>query len=240
MKYLAIALVMTFLLSGLSWAGDLGQTLETRKEKESYSIGYQVGLSMRSDGVEADLTRLIRGLQDAVDLKDPLLSHDDMRSLIVDLKKKTRVEEMRKLQENIVRNAGESEKFLSENGKKEGITITESGLQYKIVREGNGILPQQGNLVTIHYRGTFIDGREFDSSYSKGAPQTVRTDGVIKGWQEALPMMSVGAKWEIFVPPHLAYGRGGLAGQIPPNKVLVFEIELLAVDEMEEKGVGGA
>jgi hypothetical protein len=138
---------------------------------------------------------------------------------------------MRKMQEQIVENAKESEKFLEENKKKEGVKTTESGLQYKVLREGDGISPKPEDSVTVNYRGTFIDGQEFDSSYAKGEPIKVKVDGVIKGWTEALQMMKTGSKWELFVPPELAYGRRGMPGRIPPNKVLVFDMELLAVEK---------
>ena len=204
---------------------------ETQNEKESYSIGYQVGLSMKNDGLEVDFDKLMQGLHDAIDAKAPRLSVDEMRNLIVDLKQRSRESQMKKLQELIAKNAAESEKFLEENKKKEGIKTTESGLQYKVLKEGDGISPQPEDFVTVNYRGTIIDGKEFDSSYAKGAPIRVQVDGVIKGWTEALPMMKVGSKWELFVPPDLAYGRNGVPGRIQPNKVLVYEMELLAAEK---------
>jgi FKBP-type peptidyl-prolyl cis-trans isomerase FklB len=207
--------------------------LETQKDKESYSIGYQVGQSMKTDGVEVDFEKVVQGLQDAFSNKEPRLSAEEMKKLIVDLKKKSREAQMRKIQEQVVKNAQESEKFLEENKKKEGVKTTESGLQYKLLREGDGISPKPEDFVKVHYRGTFIDGKEFDSSYVKGGPQKIQVDGVIKGWTEALPMMKVGSKWQLFVPPDLAYGKGGLGQRIPPNKVLVFEMELLAVEKAD-------
>ncbi len=210
------------------YAADPEPTLENQKEKESYSIGYQVGMSIKTDDVDVDLEKLIQGLKEAIEGKKPLIEEKEMHRLILDLKKKARDVALRKYQEMIVKNAEESEKFLAENGKKDGVKTTESGLQYKILKEGDGALPKLEDSVTVHYRGTFIDGTEFDSSYAKGAPQTVQTDGVIKGWTEALQMMKVGSKWELFVPPDLAYGRGG-SDRVPPNKVLVFEMELLSI-----------
>ena len=207
--------------------------LETQQDKESYSIGYQVGLSMKSDSVEVDFDRLIQGLRDAIDGNEPLLSVEEMRSLILALKEKAREVQMRKVQEARVKNAEESEKFLAENGKKEGVKTTESGLQYRILKQGDGNSPGPEDSVAVHYRGTLIGGKEFDSSYARGVPQTLQTDGVIKGWTEALQMMKVGSKWEIFVPPDLAYGRGGQGGVIPPNSALVFEIELLSIEQAE-------
>jgi FKBP-type peptidyl-prolyl cis-trans isomerase FklB len=213
------------------FAAETSLTPETQKERESYSIGYQVGQSVKTDGVEVDFDRLIQGLEDAINGMQPLVSQEEMRKLIVDLKKRAREAQGRKIYESIVKNAQESEKFLAENGKKEGVRTTESGLQYRVLREGDGMAPAPEDFVKVHYRGTFIDGTEFDNSYAKGEPQRFQTDGVIKGWTEALPMMKVGSKWQLFVPPDLAYGRRGLGQRIPPNKVLVFEIELLAIEK---------
>lgn len=210
-------------------------TLENLKEKESYSIGYQVGLSMMRDGVEVDIDILIQGLQDAISEKDPLLSNEEMRGIIVARKERAREANMQKLLETRAKNAEESQKFLAENVKKQGIMTTESGLQYKILKAGEGISPESKDTVTVHYKGTFIDGEEFDSSYSKGEPQSFQANRVIKGWTEALQMMKVGAKWKIFLPPRLAYGQKGDGETIPPNKVLVFEIELLSVEDTGEK-----
>jgi FKBP-type peptidyl-prolyl cis-trans isomerase FklB len=189
---------------------------------------------MKADGVEVNFERLLEGLQDAVNQKEPRLKEEEMRKLIVDLKKRAREAQLRKLQEQTVKNAQESEKFLEENKRKEGIKVTASGLQYRVLKEGRGPAPGPEDFVKVNYRGTFIDGSEFDSSYSKGEPARVQTDGVIKGWTEALQMMKTGSKWQLFVPPELAYGRGGLGQRIPPNKVLVFDMELLAVEKGEK------
>jgi len=229
-----IAVSLLVLTSSLLYAED-APSLETQKQKESYSIGYQVGLSIKNDQVEVDFNKLVQGLQDAISGNKALLSTEEMHDLIVALKEKAREEQMQKLQEVRAKNAEETVKFLEENGKKEGVITTDSGLEYKILREGDGASPLKDDTVTINYRGTFIDGTEFDSSYSRGEPQAVKTDGVIKGWTEALQMMKVGSKWEIYVPPDLAYGRGGLGQRIPPNKLLIFEIELLSIEKKQDK-----
>jgi len=232
MRYPVIAVVVLLSVSSLSWAADSGQSkLQTENEKASYSIGYQVGVSINRDAVEVDLDKLIQGLQDGVAKKDPLLSSDEMRQQIVSYKEKARDLVLRKIQEVRVKNAEESKNFLAENAKKEGVKTTESGLQYRIIKEGEGESPKLTDFVSVHYRGTFPDGTEFDNSYSKGKPQRIQTDGVIKGWTEALQMMKVGSQWEIFLPPELAYGRSGLTPTIPPNKVLVFQMELLAIEK---------
>jgi FKBP-type peptidyl-prolyl cis-trans isomerase FklB len=212
------------------------QELTTQKEKESYSIGYQVGLSIKTDDVEVDFDRLVQGLRNAIDGNESLISFEEMKALIMALKEKARDAALRKSQEQIVKNAEIFEKFLAENGKKDGVKTTESGLQYKIIKDGDGLSPKEKDSVSVHYRGTFIDGQEFDSSYARGEPQRFQTDAVIKGWTEALQMMKVGSQWEIFVPPDLAYGRSGMGQKIPPNSVLVFQIELLSIEKEKEAG----
>lgn len=217
-------------------AADAAQAPSTQKEKESYSIGYEIGLGMRSDAVDVEFDTVMQGMRDAAGGVEPRLGRDEMKKLLVDLKRRVREFEMRKLQEMLVRNAEESDKFLRENGKKKGVRTTASGLQYQVLKEGRGESPRPEDSVTVHYRGTFPDGTEFDSSYASGEPRTVETDGVIKGWTEALVMMKAGSKWRIFVPPDLAYGRTGMVPKIPPNKVLVFEIELLSFSKNEKGG----
>jgi FKBP-type peptidyl-prolyl cis-trans isomerase FklB len=217
-----------------SLLADEQKTLETQQEKESYSIGYQVGLSIKRDEVEVDFDKLVQGLQDAISGNEALLSMDEMQNLIVERREKVKEDRMQKVLEIRAQNAEEAATFLEENGKKEGVKTTESGLQYLVINEGEGDSPKPGDMVTVHYQGTFINGEEFDSSYSKGEPQTFQVDGVIRGWTEALQMMKVGSKWQIFVPPILAYHQRGLGQMIPPNKLLIFEIELLAIEKQEE------
>ena len=218
------------------FAAGPASALQTQKEKESYSIGYEVGRSMNTDGVEVDFDILTQGLEDAIKQREPRLKDEEMKKLIVDLRKKALEAKLREIQEQSIKNAQESETFLAENKKKEGIRVTESGLQYQVLKEGDGITPGPEDFVKVNYRGTFIDGKEFDSSYAKGEPARVQADGVIKGWTEALSMMKVGSRWKLFVPPELAYGRSGLGQRIPPNKVLVFDMELLAVENPDKAG----
>ena len=232
-KSLIISVSILTLACSHVYAED-GSNLETQQQKESYSIGYQVGLSMKNDGVDVDFDKLIQGLQDAINEQEPLLSNEEMRNLIVERREKVREDQLRKVQEERAKNAQEAVDFLEENGKKEGVKTTESGLQYLIITEGEGDSPNPEDTVTVHYRGKFIGGEEFDSSYAREKPQTFQANGVIKGWTEALQIMKVGSKWQIFVPPHLAYGRGGMGQRIPPNKLLVFEIELLSTRKTEE------
>lgn len=237
-KRIGILIFLCFFLftaSGLR-AQNPAEALKTQEEKESYSIGYQVGLSMNTDGVDVDFESLIQGLHDAVDGTEPLLGNEEMRQFILDLKEKARNAQLKKVQELIVKNAEESKAFLEKNAMEKGVKTTGSGLQYVVLSEGKGESPGAKDKVTVHYRGTFPDGTEFDSSNARGEPQSFQTDGVIKGWTEALQMMKAGSKWKIIVPPELAYGRGGSGNRIPPNKVLLFEIELLSI---EQGGQGG-
>lgn len=222
---------LLFLIAPQLFAADL----ETQKEKESYSIGYQVGRSMKTDGVEVDFDKLIQGMQDAIKDKKPVLSNREMRALIVELKKRSSEEQMRKFQEQTVANAEQSKVFLEENRTKEGVWTTESGLQYRVLTKGEGNSPGPDDTVTVNYRGRFTDGTEFDSSYKRGEPATFKVSGVIKGWTEALQIMKPGAKWELYVPPELAYGRRGAPPKIQPNQMLMFEVELISIDDVEKK-----
>jgi len=210
------------------------EVLKEKARKAGYTLGYRFGASVRTDELEVDLESARQGLQDAMDDKQPAHDPQEMANLMKELMENKRERMLRKVRETSLKNQKESENFLEENAKKEGIHTTESGLQYRILKEGDGARPKMEDMVTVHYKGTFIDGTEFDNSYAKGAPQTFETDGVIKGWTEVLQMMTVGSKWQVFVPPDLAYGRRGLGEKIPPNKVLVFEMELVAIEKPEE------
>ncbi len=166
MKQLLIAVFCVCLLLGVCTAGDKPEPT-SQQDKESYSIGFQVGTSMKTDGVEVSFDRLVEGLKDAIEGQKPRLSQEEMNKLIVDLKKKAREVQLRKTQEESEKNLKETEAFLGENKKKEGVKTTESGLQYRIVKEGDGPTPKATDTVTVHYRGTFVDGKEFYSSYQR-------------------------------------------------------------------------
>jgi UDP-GlcNAc:undecaprenyl-phosphate/decaprenyl-phosphate GlcNAc-1-phosphate transferase len=204
--------------------------LETQKEKVSYAMAVAVAKSVQRQGVEIDVEIFARGLRDALAGGKLLLTEDEMRlamsGVVAELKRKqgeaTKAIESRKA-------AGEA--FLAENRKKEGVVTLPSGLQYKILTKGEGKIPGEADTVECHYRGTLIDGREFDSSYRRGRPATFRLARVIPGWREALKLMPVGSKWQIFVPPELGYGArgGGRRSRIGPNETLVFDVHLVAI-----------
>ena len=229
MKQVLITVVCVFLVFGVCAAGEKPEPT-SQKDKESYSIGFQVGTSMKTDEVEVSFDRLVEGLKDAIEGEKPRLSQEEMSKLIVDLKKRAREVQLRKTQEESEKNLREAKAFLEGNQKKEGVKTTESGLQYRIVKEGDGPRPKATDMVMVHYRGTFPDGKEFYSSYQRNTPEKFPVNGVIKGWTEALQLMKVGSKWQIFVPPELAYGRGGQGSRILPNSVLIFEIDLISID----------
>jgi FKBP-type peptidyl-prolyl cis-trans isomerase FklB len=200
--------------------------------KVSYGIGMEIGRNMKRQALELEPDFLARGLRDGLAGAEPLLSEDEMRSSL----KAFEAEMMRKRREAMARQAEAAperkkagEAFLEANKAKEGVVTLPSGLQYKIIRKGEGPLPKETDSVECQYRGTLIDGREFDSSYKRGRPSTFQVNQVIPGWTEALKLMPVGSKWELYIPSGLAYGERGSGANIGPNETLVFELDLLGL-----------
>jgi len=204
--------------------------LTDEREKLSYSIGYQVGGDFKRQGLEINPEVLIKGIEDAMREQTPLMSTGEMRSTLVELQRRAAAAQEEKRDALGQKNLAEGETFLEENAAEEGVITRPSGLQYKVVRAGSGRTPAPGDSVTVHYRGTLIDGTEFDSSYSRGNPATFASNRVIQGWQEALSLMKEGDKWKVFVPAGLAYGERGAGAKIGPNSTLIFEVELISVN----------
>ena len=205
-------------------------TLKTQKDKASYAIGLNIGKSMHKDSVDVDTAILLRGLRDGLAGAKPLLTDDEARAAMVALQADLRKKQEEKMVVQGETNKKEGEAFLAENKTKDGIVTLPSGLQYKILTEGTGPKPTAADTVVCNYKGTLIDNTEFDSSYKRGQPATFPVSGVIKGWTEALQLMPVGSKWQLFIPSELAYGaRGGPGGGIGPNATLVFEVELMSI-----------
>lgn len=227
MKQVFIILIGVGLLFSICSAGEKLE-LKDLRDKESYSLGYQFGQSLKSQGLDIKLEVYASGIQDALGGKEPLMSQEEIRATIMELQKRIMAAREKELKGKAAKNLEEGKKFLAENQKKDAVKTLPSGLQYRIIKEGIGPMPKASDSVTVHYRGTLIDGNEFDSSYKRGQPATFRVDGVIRGWMEALQLMKAGSKWELFIPPDLAYGERGM-GPIPPNSTLTFEVELLAV-----------
>jgi FKBP-type peptidyl-prolyl cis-trans isomerase len=198
---------------------------KTPKEKASYAIGMQVGGSLHKQGVEVDPNILMQGMKDAMAGK-PQMNDDEARAALMALQNEIRA----KAQAAAEATKKEGEAFLAANKSKPGVTALPSGLQYKVLKAGAGEKPTATDKVVCNYRGTFINGTEFDASEKHGGPATFPVNGVIKGWTEALQLMPVGSKWELFVPSDLAYGAPGREG-IPPNSTLVFEVELVSIQK---------
>ncbi|HKL27262.1 MAG TPA: FKBP-type peptidyl-prolyl cis-trans isomerase, partial [Desulfuromonadales bacterium] len=165
---------------------------------------------------------------------EPRLSEEEMIAEIQAFQQQLQQQQMEKIQALAEENKVESEAFLKENAEKEGVVVRDSGLQYKVIEPGEGESPEVDSVVTVHYRGMLVDGTEFDSSYSRNEPATFPVNGVIPGWGEALPLMKEGAKWKLFIPADLAYGESGAGEQIGPNAALIFEVELLSIEEKTE------
>lgn len=216
--------VLAAALAGATAAEDAG--LSTEKEKFSYAIAFQIGQSLIRQGVEIDADAFELALRDSLEGREPRLSAGELQAVMQKQEREIQKKQHALAQENLTEGRG----FLKENKNKQGVRELPNGLQYKVVKEGNGNRPERSDSVNVHYRGTLIDGREFDSSYRRGEPTTLRLDGVIKGWQQALSMMREGSKWQIFVPPELAYGQRGAGAVIGPNETLIFEIGLIAIN----------
>jgi FKBP-type peptidyl-prolyl cis-trans isomerase FklB len=196
------------------------------KARTSYSIAYQVGSDFKRQGVDIDPKVLLQGIQDAISGHDPVLTRNEMREVLIGLQDRIVEYQKEKTKKEAEKNLVAGLEFLAENGRREGVVTLPSGLQYEVITKGSGKHPGPEDTVTVRYRGTLIDGSEFDSSLGSGNPATFRADHVIPGWKEALPLMTVGAKWRLFVPPALGYG-GRRNGRIGPNSTLIFEIELI-------------
>jgi len=205
-------------------------TLKTDKEKLSYAMGLDLGGQLKANGVNIDPAVFVKGLQDALAGGKTLLTDAEAKAVIAQLQKTMIAKRLAESKAIGEKNKAEGEKFLAANKAKEGVVTLASGLQYKILTAGTGPKPTLEQTVTCHYRGTLIDGKEFDNSYKRGEPGSFPVKGVIKGWTEALQLMPVGSKWQVFVPSSLAYGeRGAAAADIGPHATLVFEIELVAI-----------
>ena len=199
--------------------------IETDKQKLSYSMGVFFGQTVIRQEMEIDIPAFMQAVKDVLNKSEKKLSDDEMQKIINTFQKKEQDERVAVSGNNKV----DGEKFLAENKNKEGIVVLPSGLQYKIIKNSEGKKPLSDSRVIVHYRGTLINGTEFDSSYARGEPIELGLNQVIKGWQEALQLMQVGSKWQVFIPSELAYGERGAGRVIGPNSALIFDIELLSI-----------
>jgi len=217
------------LATGISMAGQPVE-LKTENDKINYSVGYRLGGDFKRQQVEMNSDMLLQGFQDATGGDKPLMTEQEMVTVLTSLATRVQAAQMERLKQQATENLEAGEAFLDEYSKKEGVTTLPSGLQYKVITVGAGKSPQKSDKVTVHYRGTLIDGTEFDSSYSRNKPATFGVGQVIPGWTEALQLMKEGDKWELVVPSKLAYGERGAGTRVPANSTLVFEVELISVN----------
>lgn len=225
MKHIMIG-ILGMTIPCVAAVADAKMELKTENDKVNYSVGYQIGGDFKRQGIDINSPALVKGIQDALKNAKPVMSEQEMRTTLINLKKKIVVKEQKKKKRLSEQYRSEGKAFLANNAKKDGIRILPSGLQYRILKQGSGKTPTADDSVTVHYRGTLVDGREFDSSLRKKKPVTFAVKGVIPGWTEALQIMKEGAKWELFIPPDLSYGaRGPLA-----DRTLIFEIDLITVN----------
>ena len=205
--------------------------LKTEKEKLSYAIGMNIGESMKKDSLNIDPAILSRAIKDAVSGAKTSMTEEEARTIVTAFRTEMVKKQQAEAQKTSDANKQAGEKFLAENKTKEGVVTLPSGLQYKIIKQGDGPKPTATDTVVTNYRGTLIDGKEFDSSYKRGQPATFPVGQVIKGWTEALQLMPVGSKWQLFIPANLAYGDKSPGGDIGPNSTLIFDIELLSIEQ---------
>jgi len=219
---LCIALAASPVLAGEK------QELKTKKDKVSYAIGLDMGNNLKKNDVEIDADVLARAIKDVASGSKPLMTEQEAKETLMALQKELQAKQQEKSKALGEKNKKEGDEFLAKNKKQEGVKTLPSGLQYKVITEGKGKSPKASDTVTVNYAGKLIDGTEFDSSYKRGQPATFPVGGVIKGWTEALQLMKEGSKWQLFIPADLAYGEQGRPG-IPPNSVLIFDVELLSI-----------
>lgn len=205
-----------------------GPTLDSDLKKESYAIGANVGRSIAEPGIEVDLDAFLAGFKAAYGKQELAMTPEEIGAAMQALQQKAMSAATAKAEEEGAAAKVAGEAYLAENAKKEGVKVTESGLQYKVITEGTGEIPKAEDTVKVHYTGTFVDGKEFDSS-AGGEPAMFGVGQVIRGWTEALQMMKVGSKWQLAIPSDLAYGPQGRGPTMPPNSVLLFDVELIEI-----------
>lgn len=234
----ALMAVLLFALPGCS-ATEAEQKaeplkLDTDAKRFGYTIGQDIGSSLNQQPLELDFDAIVAGLKDAYEGKELMLTDEEIQQAAQDFQKAIMEAAQAKEKADAEKNIADGEKFLEENKAREGVITTESGLQYEVIEEGEGESPTKEDVVTVNYKGTLIDGTEFDSSYSRGEPAQFQCGGVIEGWVEALQLMKKGSKYKLYLPSELAYGDRRVSEEIGPNSVLIFEVELLDFMSMEE------
>ena len=206
----------------------MAQDLSSEKGKLSYAVGWDIGEDIQRRGGEFDVETIIAAIRDSGAGKDPQVPPDEMVALLTALQQKVRQEQAEAFQKLAAENQAKSDEFLASNKAKNGIVALPSGIQYRIIDEGDGSRPNMDSTVKVHYRGSKLTGLEFDSSFARGVPEEFTVNSVLKGWQEVLPLMKTGATWQVFVPPELAFGARGNP-PVGPNEALIFDLKLVEI-----------
>jgi len=226
-KTALFAIGLAFTYSAIAQATDL----TTVEQKASYTLGADLAKNFEKQGLNIDIQALTAGMQDVMEKKPMQLNQSEMEQAIASVKDQVMQKQLEARAQQAKINANAGKAFLAENAKKDGVKTTASGLQYKVIQAGSGASPTEDNKLTAHYEGRLLNGSVFDSSYERSAPLQFYMNNVIKGWQEALSMMKVGSKWEVYIPSQLAYGEKGAGQRIEPNSTLIFTVELITFDE---------
>ncbi len=238
MKRIAgIILFASLVVPGGAFAADAVKSaeLKTFAEKIGYSIGVDMGTYLNGIGDELDYDRLLQGLETGFKAGEPILSREEMQGVQQEFAQKMKEKQEAELKALQEENKKAGDEYLAKNKEKKGVTVTESGLQYEVIKEGTGATPTPEDTVKVHYKGTTVDGNEFDSSYKRGEPAVFPVGQVIPGWTETLQLMKEGASFRIVLPPALAYGEKGVSAAIGPNSVLIFEVELISIVNEEKE-----
>lgn len=226
--FICSAILVGALLAAHATAAE-APALKTDKEKQGYAVGVDLARNLKRQGVVAEADALARGLQDELSGASLLMNEDDLQASLNAFQAEVKQRRARPVNDLAIDNRKKGEAFLSENKTKEGVVTLPSGLQYKVLKEGSGRKPTESDIIAVNYRGSLIDGTVFDNSYGRPQPASLKLSGVIPGWGEALKLMPVGSKWQLFVPSDLAYGEQGVRRKIGPNETLIFEIDLIAI-----------
>lgn len=227
-------IVILLLAAGIIKAQDKSTEIKTEDDKVSYSIGYNIGSNLKDPNIKINFDVLVKAMKDVLDGKQPAMTQEEMNQTMQAFNQKMMEAKNKQTSEMVAKNKKAGEEFLAANRKKPGVVALPDGLQYKVITEGSGPSPKDTDTVKVNYRGTLLDGREFDSSYSRNEPAVFPLNHVIKGWTEGLQLMKKGAKWEFYIPSELAYGERGAGQLIEPGSTLIFEVELLDINPKEK------
>lgn len=225
---LAVGIVMAAATAVV--AQDVKAPFTSLTQQRSYAIGRNIGINLKQQGFEIDSEQVLKGMKDALGGQASLLTEAELEQTLGALQKEVQAKQQERTAVLAAKNAKEGEQYLTANAAKEGVVTLPSGLQYKVLTAGTGRKPAATDTVIVNYRGTLLDGTEFDSSYKRNQPAKLKVNQVIPGWTEALQLMPVGSKWQLFVPAKLAYGERGAGGVVPPGAVLIFEVDLQGIE----------